>query len=169
VISKEDLAQMKRGVSMNKVNMNDYFDLGLSEDELGDWGLSDDDEKPAKKQKGAKGGKGKQQPEEEVKVAAVPEPRAGKGAKKQEEIAVAEPPAKRSKSEKAPKTPKADADSVVVSKKEWENVKRQLEKLQSLLPTTAAAAEPSLPPRPELKRTRTGSRASLLGAKLLEK
>jgi len=38
---------------------------------------------------------------------------------------------------------------VVVSKKEWENLKQQLEKLKnSLLPATAAAAEPSLPPRP---------------------
>jgi len=107
-----------------------------------------------------------------VKVAAVSEPRGGRGGKKQEEPATAEPPpAKRAKSEKAQKAQKADADSVVVSKKEWEQMKQQLEALKnSLLPTIAAApAEPSLPPRPELKRTRTGSRVSLLGAKLLDK
>jgi DNA ligase-1 len=138
-ISKEDLAQMKRGVSMNKVNMNDYFDLGLSEDELGDWGLSDD-EKPAKRLKGEKGVK-----VEPVKVEPVPEPRA------------APPSAKKLKSEKTQKAPKAAPDSVMVSKKEWESMKQQLEMLKNSLLSSTVAAAPSLPPRPELKRTRSGS------------
>lgn len=147
-ISKEDLAQMKRGVSMNKVNMNDYFDLGLSEDELGDWGLSDDEEKPSKKQKGAKGktpNPKKEEEEEEKKVAAA-----------------APPPAKRAKSDKGKKAAKADADTMVVTKKEWESMKQTIEMLTKSIMLPTVRAEPSLPPKPDLKRTRSNSRSSLL-------
>jgi len=181
---------------MSKINLGDYFDLGLSEDELGDWGLSDDEEKAPKKMKGEKGGKGGKKAEVEVKeaVAVAPPSARGRGAKLEAEVkeAVAgpsasrgeTPPLKKTKTDNKAKVEKVtEAETVVVSKKEWERMKQQLELIKKKVMPEAAPAPPAAPvpttragsraalgespakpndsPKPALKRARSGSRLSL--------